>query len=61
MLRLLASSAFICIGCALLGLGKLVPLTSNMESFFLAMAAMAATVFISSYDAYETQAPLSED
>ncbi len=38
-------------------------LTSSVESFFLVVAALSATVLISSYDAYETQAgvPDGED
>ena len=56
MLRLMAISALLCVTCAALGLGKLFPLTTGIESFFLAMAALSGTVLISSCDAYETQA-----
>ena len=61
MLRLVGFSAFFCVICAALGLGKVMPLTSGVESFFLAMAALSATVFISSYDAFETQAAVDTD
>ncbi len=56
MLRWIGFSALLCVLCAALGLGKVVPLTSAVENFFLAMAALSATVLFSSYDAYETQA-----
>ncbi len=56
MLRLVGLSALLCVVCAALGLGKIVPLTSGLENFFLTVAALSATVSIGSYDAYETQA-----
>ena len=40
-----------------MGFGQVVPLTSGIENFFLAMAALSGTVLVSSYDAYETQGP----
>ena len=61
MLRLVGASALLCVLCAALGLGKVVQLTSGVESFFLAMAALSAMVLISSYDAYETQAGADRD
>ncbi len=54
-------SALLCVLCAAVGLGKIVPVTSGVESFFLAMAALSGTVLISSYDAYETQAGPNDD
>ncbi len=57
MLRWVTLSAVLCVAFACLGLGQVVPLASGMQSFFLAMAALSGTVLISSYDAYETQAP----
>lgn len=61
MLRCVTLSALLCALCAALGFGKLLPLTSGVESFFLAMAALSATVLISSYDAYETQGVETDD
>lgn len=61
MLRWVGLSALLCVVCAAVGLGKVVPLASGVESFFLAMAALSGTVLISSYDAYETQATMSDD
>lgn len=61
MLRLVGVSAFLCVGCVAIGLGKVVPLGAGVESFFLAMAALSGTVLISSYDAYETQPAHVED
>jgi hypothetical protein len=60
MLRWIGISALLCVLCAALGLGKVVPLTSTVENFFLAMAALSGTVLFSSYDAYETQAAGSD-
>ncbi len=56
MLRWVGFSALLCVLCAAIGLGKIVTLTAGVENFFLAMAALSATVLFSSYDAYETQA-----
>lgn len=56
MLRWVALSAFLSVAFACLGLGQVVPLAGSVQSFFLAMAALSATVLFSSYDAYETQA-----
>lgn len=61
MLRWIAVSAVTCVGCVAMGLGKVMPLTSGIESFFLAMAALSGTVLVSSYDAYETQAVDRDD
>lgn len=61
MLRCVMTSALLCALCSALGFGKVVPLTSGMASFFLAMAALSATVLISSYDAYETQGVETDD
>ncbi len=61
MLRLVGVSAFLCVACAAIGLGKVVPLGGSVESFFLAMAALSGTVLISSYDAYETQPAHADD
>ena len=61
MLRWVVSSAFLCVMCAALGLGKIVPLGSSIEGFFLAMAALSGTVLVSSYDAYETQDSDNQD
>lgn len=55
MLRWIALSATLCVLCAAVGLGKVMPLTAGVENFFLAMAALSGTVLFSSYDAYETQ------
>lgn len=55
MLRWIAMSAVTCVGCAALGLGKVYPLASGVESFFLAMSALSGTILVGSYDAYETQ------
>lgn len=55
MLRWIAMSAVTCVGCAAIGLGKVYPLASGVESFFLAMSALSGTILVSSYDAYETQ------
>jgi len=55
MLRLVGLSALLCVGCATLGLGQVIPLTSGVENLFLTMAALSATVLVSSCDAYETQ------
>ncbi len=61
MLRWIGISAFICVCCAALGFGKILPLTNGLESFFLAMAALSGTVLVSSYDAYETEvAPIDD-
>lgn len=56
MLRWVGLSAILCVLCAAVGLGKVVPLAPGVENFFLAMAALSGTVLFSSYDAYETQA-----
>ena len=61
MLRWIAMSAITCVGCAALGLGKVMPLASGVESFFLAMAALSGTILVGSYDAYETQGVDSDD
>ena len=61
MLRCVMFSALLCAMCSALGFGKVVALTSGVESFFLAMAALSATVLISSYDAYETQGVESDE
>lgn len=61
MLRCVTFSALACALCSALGFGKVVALNSSVESFFLAMAALSATVLISSYDAYETQSVPTED
>jgi hypothetical protein len=60
MLRLVCLSALLCVVCATLGLGKIVPLTSGLENFFLALAALSATVLIGSCDAYETQSAAAD-
>ncbi len=60
MLRCVGLSAFLCAFCMAIGFGKIVTVTSGVESFFLAMAALSATVLISSYDAYETQAGVTD-
>ena len=60
MLRWIGLSAMLCIVCAAVGLGKVVPLTPGIENFFLAMAALCGTVLFSSYDAYETQASVAD-
>ena len=55
MLRWIGLSAFLCVAFVCLGLGQGTGLSSGVQSFFLAMAALSATVLISSYDAWETQ------
>ncbi|WP_131115362.1 hypothetical protein [Lichenihabitans psoromatis] len=60
MLRFIGLLALLCVVCITLGMGKVVQLTSGVENFFLALAALSATVLISSYDAYETQSATTE-
>ena len=56
MLRVLMALAALCVGSALMGFGKIVPLQSSASGLCLAIFALSATLLIGSVEAYETQA-----
>ncbi len=60
MLRWILALLALCVGSAVLGFGKVVPLPDGSASVCLAIFALSATLLIGSFEAYETQAIRAE-
>ena len=56
MLRWIAFLAGTCVCSAIAGLGLAGPIDGSARGWCLALTALSATVLISSFDAYETEA-----
>lgn len=60
MLRWMFALFALCVGSAVLGFGRIVPLPEGSASICLAIFALSATLLIGSFEAYETQAIRTE-
>lgn len=60
MVAWIAASAVVCALLGALGSGSLIPVATNVQSFLLLGMALAATVLLGAFDAYEGQAPVQE-
>ena len=61
MLRWISLVAGTCLTSAAAGLGALGPVDSSARGWCLALTALSATMLISLFDAYETEAAASTD
>ena len=61
MLSWIAASALVCAILGALGTGSLVPLPPNVQGFLLLGMALAATVLLGAFDAYESQTPVQDN
>ena len=60
MLRWIIILALVCSISAIVGLGLIVPVQGSVQGLLLALTALSATMLVSSFDAFETQASTAE-
>ena len=61
MLRWMLGLAALCFVSALLGLGNVVAIASDMKGMLLTLTALSGALLVSTFDAFETQARVSGD
>ena len=61
MLRWMLGLASLCFLSALLGLGNVVAMASDMKGMLLTLTALSGAMLVSTFDAFETQAGVTGD